>query len=85
MTQATETKTRGRKATFQTAKDKVAVLKAVQAGDADTSRFLKEQLVEQGLLEKVQVKATEGRGRPRVVYQVAGKGRNLITLSARWK
>ena len=85
MTQATETKTRGRKATFQSGKDKVAVLKAVQAGNTDTSRFLKEQLVGQGLLEKVQVKTTEGRGRPRVVYQVAGKGRNLIALSARWK
>ena len=69
-----------RTATFKTNKDIVTALKNLEA----TSRFLKIQLVERGVLTTEDVKG-EGRGRPVKNYVLTNKGRSLVALSKNWK
>ena len=72
--------TRGRKAVFA---DKFAVVEALK-NITDVSRYLALKLAERGFIEVETVKG-EGRGRPRVVYKVTGKGRGYVALSKNWK
>ena len=70
---------RGRPATFTSKKSIAQHL----AQPEKLSRFLKLQLVNQGLLEIVPVhKAT--RGRPAFDYKLTGKGRGLVAISRNW-
>lgn len=53
---------------------------------AAVSRVLTLQLVDRGYVEAVKVPNKEGqRGRAKLVYRVAGKGRSYLALSAKWK
>ena len=58
-------------------------------GDNAPSRFLKEQLVAKGYVEKVKVpeakKVPGSRGRVPVAYIVSKKGANYVRLSGQWK
>ena len=69
-----------RTATFKTNKDIATALKNLD----ETSRFLKLQLVERGMLTTEEVKG-EGRGRPAKNYVLTNKGRSLVALSKNWK
>lgn len=75
--------TRGRKPALA---DKFAVVDAlekIQSGDFK-SRYLTLKLVELGFVKTTNVKC-EGRGRPRVIYELTGKGRGRIGLAKNWK
>lgn len=53
---------------------------------AAVSRVLTLQLVERGYVKAVKVPNAEGqRGRAKMVYQVTGKGKSYLALSAKWK
>ena len=69
--------------TFNTNKNIASTLVAINEGKT-VSRYLSLQLVALGLLKTEAVK-NDGRGRPRVIYSVSGKGRGLIALSKNWK
>lgn len=73
----------GRRPVFNDSYAVVDALKKLSTGQLK-SRYLTLQLVEKGLVEPVTVKSGS-RGRPRVVYQVTGKGRGRIALSRNWK
>lgn len=75
---------KGRPATFASNKAVAAALQAVQSNEKSLSRFLKLQLAEKGLLEAVSEQSGK-RGRPRLTYQLTGKGRGLVALSKNWK
>jgi predicted ArsR family transcriptional regulator len=83
MTVTTTVSRRGRLAVFRDNYAIVEVLEAIAAG-MTKSRYLTLQLVQMGFVKPVTVK-TEGRGRPRVVYEVTGKGRGRIALAKNWK
>lgn len=75
--------TRGRKPAFA---DKFAVVDAlekIQTGEFK-SRYLTLKLVELGFVKTNNVKG-EGRGRPRVTFELTGKGRGRIGLAKNWK
>lgn len=82
----TTTRGRGRPRKFE---DKFAIVDALKAvrDDAATQprRRMKMQLVDKGLLETAKVKKTEGRGAPKVVYNLTNKGKAYINLSKSWK
>lgn len=80
---ATETRGRGRPAAFENKKQIAAALRAIGTENAP-SRYLTMQLVEAGYVE-VQPVSNGRRGRPAHEYTVAGKGRSLLALAARWK
>lgn len=70
--------------------DKFAVVDALNAlsdnAQADISRFLKEQLVESGFLDKVKIeKRIPGRGRKPMAYTLTGKGKSYKNLARSWK
>jgi len=70
---------RGRPATFTSKKSIAQHL----AQPEKLSRFLKLQLVNQGLLEIVPVHKAK-RGRPAFDYKLTGKGRGLVAISRNW-
>ena len=74
----------GRKEVFA---DKFAVVdmleRVKETGMGDT-RYLTLKLVEMGYVEAEDVKS-EGRGRPRKVYKLTGKGRGRLGLAKNWK
>lgn len=75
--------TRGRKPALA---DKFAVvdtLEKIQTGDFK-SRYLTLKLVELGFVKTNSVKG-DGRGRPRITYELTGKGRSRIGLAKNWK
>ena len=75
--------TRGRKPALA---DKFAVVDAlekIKAGDFK-SRYLTLKLVDLGFVKVNSVKG-EGRGRPRVIFELTGKGRGRIGLAKNWK
>lgn len=74
---------RGRKLAFANKFNVIDALTAIQTGSFK-SRHLTMKLIDMGLVEAVTVKG-EGRGRPRVVFQVTGKGRGRIALAKNWK
>ncbi len=74
---------RGRKLAFANKFNVIDALTAVQTGNFK-SRHLTMKLIDMGLVEAVTVKS-EGRGRPRVLFQVTGKGRGRIALAKNWK
>jgi len=74
----------GRKETFATSKAIAKALKTVGTSD-QPSTFLLKKLEDKGFVEFKPVKVTEGRGRPKLVAQLTGKGRGFVALSSRWK
>ena len=83
MTVTTTTRGRGRPAVFA---DKFGVVDALAAlaGGKAPSRYLLLKLVEMGFVATRTVKS-EGRGRPRVEFDLTGKGRGRLALSKNWK
>lgn len=65
-----------------TFRNKQAIVKALNELPT-LSRFLKLQLVGLGYVTTAEVH-TGGRGRPAYDYQLTGKGRGLVALSANW-
>jgi hypothetical protein len=82
----TETR-RGRKPALEDKFEIVDALNAIQNGDTDAapSRYLTYKLVHKGMVEVQKVKTNKGRGAPRAVFVVTGKGRSYIALSKNWK
>lgn len=73
--------TRGRKNTFE---KKMNIVNTMQNLE-ETSRFLKERLIQMGYLEKVTIKnETKTRGRVPVTYVITGKGKGLLGMSKNW-
>jgi predicted ArsR family transcriptional regulator len=75
---------RGPKEVFADKFAVVDMLEAVKTNGVGKSRYLTLKLVEMGLVEAVDVKG-EGRGRPRKVYTLTGKGRGRVGLAKNWK
>ena len=76
---------RGRKKAFLDKFEIVDALAKIQEDAPDKpSRYLTLKLVDQGLVSVTTIKHP-GRGRPRVVYEVSGKGRSRIGLGKTWK
>jgi predicted ArsR family transcriptional regulator len=67
---------RGRRPVFNDQGYIVTILKNVEIGQP-SSRYLMNQLVDLGLVERTTSKG-QGRGRPRVVYNLSEKGRQHI-------
>lgn len=82
----TETR-RGRKPALEDKFEIVVALNAIQEDNKEEapSRYLTYKLVHKGLVEVKKVKTTNGRGAPRAVFVVTGKGRSYIALSKNWK
>lgn len=60
-------------------------LTAIQEGEGTkVSYYHKRKLVNRGFLEVNHIKG-DGRGRPSVVYALAGKGRSYLALAKNWK
>jgi len=78
-----KTAVRGRPAALRTSK-KIAEIVASIAADQQPSRYIALQLVEMGYVD-VELVPHTGRGRPAHRYTVAGRGRSLLALAARWK
>lgn len=77
---------RGRKPLFTNSYSIVEVLRAYEAGDATkVSEWYRDQLIARGFLEKFKMPTEGRRGRARIGYKLAPKGRTLITLSKNWK
>jgi hypothetical protein len=79
----TVTLTRGRKPTLANKFAVIDALNAVSAGNFK-SRYLTLKLIDLGFVVAKQMKS-EGRGRPRVVYELTGKGRGRLAISKNWK
>ena len=79
-----EAKTRGRPAAFANNFNVADSLAAIRDNSGEVSRYLALQLAERGLVAPEAVKSG-GRGRPRIVYNLTGKGRGLVALSKNWK
>lgn len=77
------TKTLGRKPALA---DKFAVVDALEQvkNGEFKSRYLTLKLVELGFVKVVPVKG-EGRGRPRVTFELTGQGRGRLGLAKNWK
>lgn len=75
--------TRGRKPAFA---DKFAVVDALEKikNGEFKSRYLTLKLVDLGFVKTTNVKG-EGRGRPRVIFELTGKGRGRIGIAKNWK
>jgi len=75
---------RGRKEVFADKFAVVDMLERVKESGMGESRYLTLKLVEMGYVEAEDVKS-EGRGRPRKIYKLTGKGRGRIGLAKNWK
>lgn len=75
---------RGRKEVFADKFAVVDMLERVKETGMGDSRYLTLKLAEMGYVEAEDVKA-EGRGRPRKVYKLTGKGRGRLGLAKNWK
>jgi len=75
---------RGRKEVFADKFAVVDMLEKVKVNGKGDSRYLTLKLVEMGFVAAVGVKC-EGRGRPRKVYELTGKGRGRLGLAKNWK
>jgi|AntRauMFilla1563_2_1112583.scaffolds.fasta_scaffold12116_2 hypothetical protein len=82
----TNTVTRGRKPALTDKFEIVSALCAIRDGNKAEapSRYLTYKLVHKGLVDVEKVKTSTGRGAPKAVFVVTGRGRNYINLSARW-
>ena len=64
----------------------VDVMVAVRDGNFNkVSRFLMNNLREAGFIEPVFEKASHGKGRKIVSWEITGKGRGYLALSRSWK
>lgn len=75
---------RGRKEVFADKFAVVDMLERVKETGMGDSRYLTLKLAEMGYVEAEEVKS-EGRGRPRKVYKLTGKGRGRLGLAKNWK
>lgn len=69
-------KTRGRKAVFADDNTIIQALNEIKTGSAK-SRYLVGKLIAMGLVSTVTIKG-EGRGRPKVVYQLTEDGYAML-------
>jgi DNA-binding PadR family transcriptional regulator len=74
----------GRKEVFANKFAVVDMLERVKEMGMGESRYLTLKLVEMGFVKAEDIKG-EGRGRPRKVYVLTGKGRGRIGLAKNWK
>jgi len=78
-------KGRGRPAIFATGKEVAAVLSAFADG-AELSYDHKQRLIEKGYVKaEKSTEPRQTRGRAKMVYSIAGKGRSLLAASKNWK
>lgn len=69
-------KTRGRKAVFSDSNAVIQALSELKAGSTK-SRYLVGKLIAMGLVSTVTVKG-DGRGRPKIVYQLTDDGKAML-------
>lgn len=69
-------KTRGRKAVFTDNSSIIQALNEIKTGSAK-SRYLVGKLIAMGLVSAVTVRG-EGRGRPKVTYQLTDDGKAML-------
>lgn len=74
-----------RTSTFADKFVKAATVEAIANGEVKISRYLTIELEKLGLIKRVPVKMSEGRGRPTMTVEVTGKGRGYVALSKKWK
>jgi hypothetical protein len=74
---------RGRRPIFANKNALTDVLEMI-AGNSFNNRYLSIKLMEMGLVETVAEK-TPGRGRPRIIYRLTGKGRGRLAIGRNWR
>jgi predicted ArsR family transcriptional regulator len=74
----------GRKEVFANKFAVVDMLERVKETGMGESRYLTLKLVEMGFVVAEDVRS-EGRGRPRKVFKLTGKGRGRLGLAKSWK